>query len=95
MIKTVHFFKNYANEEDSVNIVHETCVLGMEQGLLHVDATNGYGWTLGYLAIFFLRHHFLCINPFVEHDGETQAKKFYPLVGGGGVKLLNGLMAVV
>ena len=29
----------------------ETCVTAMERGLLHVDATNALGWTLGYLFV--------------------------------------------
>ncbi len=37
------------NEAASVGIVLQTCVSAMEQGLVHVDAINSDGWTLGYM----------------------------------------------
>jgi len=49
MIKTVYSFRRYAqNEVDSLCIAFQTCVSSMELGVLHVDATNSAGWTLGY-----------------------------------------------
>ena len=47
MAKTVYSFSAYANTFH----VFETCVSAMERGLLHVDATNVLGWTLGFLFV--------------------------------------------
>jgi hypothetical protein len=57
MTKTVFSFRHYADNVHgldnvhSLDIVHETCVLAMERGLLHVDATNRVGWTLGFMFV--------------------------------------------
>ena len=50
MAKTVVSFSSYAKDEE----MFETCVTAMERGLLHVNATNSYGWTLGKV---FLEYH--------------------------------------
>jgi hypothetical protein len=50
MLKSVSSFKRYA-EVESLGDVLKTCVSAMEGGLLHVDATNSYGWTLGYMFL--------------------------------------------
>ncbi len=51
MARTVSSFGDYADNVDSLDIVYDTCVSAMERGLLHVDATNHNGWTLGYLFV--------------------------------------------
>ena len=51
MPKTVYSFRHYADNVHGLDIVHETCVSAMERGLLHVDATNRDGWTLGFMFV--------------------------------------------
>jgi hypothetical protein len=46
MARTVYSFLAYAKKE-----AYDTCVSAMEQGLLHVDTTNAWGWTFGYLFV--------------------------------------------
>ena len=58
MIRTVSFFKNYVHEQGlDEGDVFGSCILAMERGQLHVDATNQYGLTIG--AVHLVDHHYL------------------------------------
>jgi hypothetical protein len=57
MTRTVSLFKYYVHEQGlDEGDVFASCILAMERGQLHVDATNQYGLTTG--AVHFVDHYY-------------------------------------
>ena len=51
MIRTVSTFKEYVRTGKTDNCLFVSCIMAIKQGLLHVDATNRFGETVGVLFV--------------------------------------------